>query len=183
MVVLEGDGGDVRAELRVGATREGARVAMASGVPDGFLVPKSTRELLGASLVDRALGPGDLDEAMSITLARGRRDVVFVRTPQGLRLRGAEQNAALAERFTGRLAGLVADEVLHAGAGGAAEGFAPQTAAITWVGRDGRALGALAFGRPLTRGGERLVPVLSPRGGAVLAVRGEVFDALFEAAP
>jgi hypothetical protein len=106
-----------------------------------------------------------------------------VRTPQGFRLRGAEQNGALAERFTGRLAGLVADGVLHAGAGGGADGLAPPAAAITWVAREGHVLGTLAFGRVLTKEGERVVPARSPRGGAVLALRSEVFEALFEAIP
>jgi hypothetical protein len=35
----------------------------------------------------------------------------------------------------------------------------------------------------LTKGGEPLVAVESPRGGAVLAIRAETFDAPFEALP
>jgi hypothetical protein len=182
-VTLEGDGGDTTVELRLGPPREGSLLAWATGAPSAFLVPRATRELLTGSLVDRVLGPGSLEDAVSITLSRGRRDAVFVRTPQGFRLRGAEQNAALAERFTGRLTGLVADDVLRAGAPSAAEGLAPPIAAITWVARDGRALGTLAFGRSRTSRGEALVPVASPRGGAVLALRAETFEALFEALP
>lgn len=182
-VTLEADGGSDRVELKVGDAREGSLVATASGVADAFLVPKSTRDLLTGSLVDRVLGPGSLDDAATITVSRGRHDAVFVRTPQGFRLRGAEQNAALAERFTARLAGLVADDFLHAGAGTAADGLAPAAAAITWVSADRKVLGTLAFGRSRARAGERLVPVASPRGGAVLALREEVVAALFEAMP
>ncbi len=182
-VTFEGDGGDARVELKLGAAREGALVATASGVSDAFLVPKSTRDLLTGSLVDRVLGPGTLDDAATITLSRGRHDAIFVRTPQGFRLRGAEQNAALADRFTGRLAGLVADGVVHVGAGTGADGLAPPVAAITWSSREGKVLGTLAFGRPVTKEGERVVPVASPRGGAVLALRADAFEALFEAVP
>ena len=182
-VVLEGDGGDARAELRMGATREGALLATASGVEGAFLVPKTTRDLAAGSLVDRVLGPGSLEGAASIVLARGQSDATFVRTPQGFRLRGAEQNAALAERFTQRLEGLLADDVLHAGAGTAAEGLLSPSAKISWLSANGRVLGSLAFGRVVRSAGERVVPVVSPRGGAVLAIRVEVFEALFEATP
>jgi hypothetical protein len=182
-VVVEGDAGPLRSELRIGERREGAFVASASGEPGAFLLPKATRDLATVSLVDRNLGPGDLSAAFAITLSRGRRDAILERTPQGLRLRGAPENAALPERVAGLLSGLVGDVVVRAGAPAPADGLTPPRAAIAWRGQGGEALGELRFGATITKGGERYVAVASPRGGAVLGVREATVEALFEALP
>jgi hypothetical protein len=182
-VVVEGDAGPIRAELRIGERREGAFVASAEGLPGAFLLPKATRDLATVSLVDRNLGPGDLGEAFAVTLSRGKRDAILERTPKGFRLRGAPENAALPERVTALVAGLVADAVLHPGAPVTADGLAPPRAAIVWTAQGGKVLGELRFGGVVAKNGERFVAVASPRGGAVLGIREATFDALFEALP
>lgn len=168
-------------ELQLGDRREGAYVASASGAPGAFLAPTATRELLTASLVDRVLGPGDLDGAASVTLRRGARSGVFVRTSRGLRLRGAEENGPLGERLTARVASLLADEVLHAGEATSRDGLSHPAATIEWAGSAGNVLGQMKFGAPVARGLDRFIPVASPRGGVVLGIRPEVLEELFEA--
>lgn len=182
-VTVEGDAGAIRYEVRFGGPREGAFVATATGASASFLAPKAARDLVVTSLLDRALGPGNLDDAFTVVFMRNGVRTVYTRTSRGLRLQGAEANEAIAERVTTRLAGLVADEVIRASAPVESDGFGSPGASIEWSGRDGKALGSLTFGRVITRAGEKLVTVIAPRGGAVLAVRQDALEALFEAVP
>lgn len=174
------EGAEAAVEVRLGDSREGATLATATGARGAFLAPKATRELLTGSLVDRVLGPGDLDAAFTITVTRGKASAVFTRTGSGFRLRGAEENVAVVERFTSRLSSLIADDVLHTGEAVTADGVSAPTSTIAWARADGTVMGSLRFGRTSMRDGQKLVAVLGPRGGAVLAVREDVVRALLE---
>ncbi len=75
---------------------------------------------------------------------------------------------------------LIADDVLHTGEALTADGVSSPSSTIAWARADGTVMGSLRFGRTSMRDGQKLVAVLGPRGGAVLAVREDVVRALLE---